>query len=119
MQIRSKVGEIETYTSKARNYKLNPAEIFSVVDDLEAYVRKANYGNPVPSDLAWLDGNGRRLTISTRIVKIIGEQRHLMPINLAELVLLSHNSLTLKVNGHTEVAVPSKELHRIGKKYQI
>jgi hypothetical protein len=116
------VQERKTYESKKARYNLNPAKVFNVVADLEAYIRDAdrqamedNPGWTRPSTGLW--GHGRRLAILTEAVD---EPGTLTSFSLAELVLSKDNTkLTLTTYEHPRAAIPSDELHDIAKKYQV
>jgi hypothetical protein len=106
-----------TYTSKAGIYRLNPTQIFEIVDALEKYMVGA--ANKVAQDNPGLDpaivnfrGIGRVLSIFTQYYD--GDRRK--PLDLATLILCD-KELMMFVNPQSNVAIPSKELHKIGREY--
>ena len=111
-----------TYASKAETYQLDPAKVFEVVEDLNTYrhfaVLQTQKDNPdfeVPPS-GW-EGENRTLTLHTS-----AEVHHstLAGFNLAKLILTEDNSkLTLNVNAHPRVVIPSDDLHAIASKYAL
>ncbi|MEK6825801.1 MAG: hypothetical protein AABY00_03370 [Nanoarchaeota archaeon] len=108
------------FPSAHQVYFLNPRKIFDVVVDMGQYLidakveeRKINGGTKQPQ--AYFSSKGRTLLIETNTVTMTGTlKKH----TLAELVLSSNEkTLTLTTYKHARVAIPSDELHKIGKRY--
>ena len=111
----------KTYASKAKSYELDPARVFDVVvaltEDIGIAKRRAKNDNPgtvAPATI--LSGYGRKLVIDTEIVKTPGL---LTSFGLVELVLSPKNDkLTMKVNSHPKVTIPSEGFYYTGQSYK-
>jgi len=109
-----------TYRSKAETYQLDPAKVFEVVADMDTYLHLANSqaqeDNPnYLRPASGLSGNEGMLVLHTEAVD---QPEVLTSFDLAELVLAEDNSkLTLNVNAHSKVAIPSDNLHRVASQY--
>ena len=111
-----------TYESKAETYSLDPAKVCEVVADMNKYIHfavsRAQEDNPnslKPS--SGLIGNRRTLVLHTESVNQPG---FLTSFDLAELVLAEDNSrLTLTVNAHPKVTIPSDDLHYVASQYVL
>lgn len=111
-----------TYASRAETYQLNPTKVFEVVASINDYLyfavsqEKKDNPNQLKS-VPRLIRKGRKLVLHTEVVN---EPGFLTSFDLAELVLAEDNSkLTLSINGHPRVAVPSDDLHHIVSKYVL
>jgi len=111
-----------TYESRAETYHLDPAKVFDVVADVNTYLHFAvsQAQKDSPNHLrpaSGLRGNGRTLALHTEAVNQPG---FLTSFDLAELVLAEDNiKLTLNVNAHPRVAIPSDDLHYVASQYAL
>ena len=111
-----------TYASRTETYNLDITRVFKLVTEIKKYMDNAitqaqndNPGSITPG--ANLEENGRTLALYTDAVNQPGI---LTPFNLAQLVMSEDDfELTLTVNEHESVAIPSEDLHHIASKYVL